>query len=356
MMTKSGRGVLAVALGAALMLTGCASKPPEKEQIKIGVLLPSEDTADRWEQVDGPLLDNLFKGNDYAYSPEIENVADEPAKAAAAATEMINGGSRVLVYAAANRETEAAITSTAKARGIPTVGYDWAGTGSSADYSVAIDYRKIGELEGRGIIRGIRSKAGAKVVELLGGTGDEAATQLSEGQHNILDPRYTTHNYRLVSRERVDPATAGATLTKVLDANGGQVDGVLAATDEIAQASIQVLRQRGLAGKVTVTGYGASAESLKAVLRGEQFMTAFTPPADQAATVAKLARALAVRDQATVDQIAPPAAPGQPRVVRVAPVSVTLDNMNRVFSGGVADSGDVCEGDLALRCNQLSIS
>jgi D-xylose transport system substrate-binding protein len=355
MMTKAGRGAIAVTFGAALVLAGCASNPPAKEQIKVGVLLPSEDTAARWEQVDNPVLDNLFKGDDYAYSPEIENVADEPAKAAAAATEMINGGSRVLVYAAANRETEAAITSTAKARGIPTVGYDWAGTGSSADYAVALDYRKIGELEGRGIIRGIRSKAGATVVELQ--SGDASATQLAEGQHNILDSRFDTHDYRLVAREKVDPATgAGPVLTKVLDANGGQVDGVLAATDEIAQASMEVLRQRGLAGKVTVTGYGASADSLKAVLRGEQFMTAFTPPADQDAMVAKLARALAVHDQATVDQIAPPAAPGQPRVVRVAPVSVTLDNINRVFTSGAADSGDVCEGDLTLRCNQLSIS
>src|ERR1700754_3619946 len=153
MITKAGRGVLAVTLAATFGLAACAGNPPAKEQIKVGVLLPSEDTAARWEQVDNPLLENLFKGNDYAYSPEIENVADEPAKAAATTTEMINGGSRVLVYAAANRETEAAITSTAKARGIPTVGYDWAGTGSSADYAVAPDYRTIGELEGRGIIR-----------------------------------------------------------------------------------------------------------------------------------------------------------------------------------------------------------
>ncbi|MBO0876503.1 MAG: substrate-binding domain-containing protein [Pseudonocardia sp.] len=349
--------LLGLALGLAL--SGCASTAAQS--IHVGVLLPSDDAGPRWNEADNPLLENQFKGMDYAFDPDIENVS-APDEATTAATKMIDDGSKVLVFATANRDVATAITTTARKRGIPTVGYGPTGSGDDAgpaDVVVATDYRKVGELAGRALVRGLRDKNGATVIQLDSGPTRDAAARIAEGEHNILAPHYHKQMYRLVATAQVNPAdgrAVTATLTRMLDAHGGRVDAVLTASDAVAQAAIAVLRQRGLAGKTTVTGYGATPEALKAMLRGEQFMTGYTTPEAQATAAATVAKALATGDQATVDRLAPARQGGQPRLALVAPTAVALGGIDEVFNSGTVESADVCDNTLALRCNQLSIS
>ena len=323
--------------------------------------MPSDDAGPRWGEADNPILENQFKGMDYAFDPDIETVS-APDEASAAATKMINDGSKVLVFAAANRDVATAITTTARKRGVPTVGYGPSGSGDvagTADVVVATDYRKVGELTGRALIRGVRDKDGATVIQLDSGPTRDAADQIAEGERNILAPHYDKHLYRLVATAQVNPAdgrAVAATLTRLLDTHGGHVDAVLTSDDAVAQAAIAVLRQRGLAGKTTVTGYGATPEALKAMLRGEQFMTGYITPEAQATAAATVAKALATGDQASVDRLAPARPGGQPRVTLVAPTAVALDGIDEVFNSGVVTSDEVCDSTLAMRCNQLSVS
>lgn len=353
--------VVLLGLGLALTASGCSSTPPAKSTI--GVILPSDDAGQRWDQADHFALENQIKGQDYAFNADIEN-ASSPTEATETTTRLINDGSKVIVFAAATHAVESAITATAHARGIPTVGYDLtdsADVGSSAhsaQFVVTTDQRMVGELAARGIVRGLRNKTGATVIELQSAPTRDAQAQITAGEANILAPRYNTHTYRLLATTEVDPADVPAitaTLTRLLNTHGGPVDAVLTTDDTVAQAAITVLRQRGRAGRTTVTGYGASAQALQAILRGEQFITGYTSPAAQAEKAATLAKALALGDQATLDRLAPPAPAGQPRTVLVAPAPVTLANIVDVFNSGITDSADVCHDILALRCNELSI-
>jgi D-xylose transport system substrate-binding protein len=217
----------------------------------------------------------------------------------------------------------------------------------------------------------VRGTPAAKIVELEQGPTDSAAAELAEGQRNILQPRYDKGSYNLAGSERLpsgaaaagaDPAAgnpaATAAFTRLLAAAGGSVDGVVAANDQVAAAAIAVLREKQLTGKVTVTGFGASPDALKSILRGEQFMTVYAPVESQAGATAKLAAALAGGDRPAADRLTlgDPAKAGAARAVAVAPASVTLDTIKQVFDSGAVSSDDVCAGDLALRCNQLSIS
>lgn len=135
---------------------------------------------------------------------------------------------------------------------------------------------------------------------------------------------------------------------------------MLAANDGVAGAVITVLRKKGLAGKVRVTGLGATPESLKAVLRGDQFMTVFRPVEQQATAAAKLAGALARNDRAAADRIASiivtePLGRRKVRAVLVAPVFITVDTVKQVIDSGLVRSHDICDSELALRCGQLGI-
>jgi D-xylose transport system substrate-binding protein len=363
-------GGIGLVVGLALVVTGC-SAPAAPDSPKVRVILPTADAAPHWEDADAQVLERVLRTE--GLDPDVENVAGDAAPLIAMANQMINDGSKVLVVATPDDAVEAAVVAEARKRGVPTIDYDLRGTSSPADYSLTLDYRKVGELEGRGLIRGVRSTPAAKIVELEQAPTDSAAAQLVEGQRNILQPRYDKGSYHLAGTERLpsgpdgadgggDPAAAdqaaSVAFTRLLTAAGGSVDGVVAANDQVAAAAIAVLREKQLTGKVTVTGFGASPDALKSILRGDQFMTVYAPVEAQAGATAKLAAALAGGDRAAADQLTlgAPAKAGAARAVAVAPASVTLDTIKQVFDSGAVSSDDVCTEDLALRCNQLSIS
>ncbi|MCU1654500.1 MAG: sugar transporter substrate-binding protein [Pseudonocardia sp.] len=365
---SSRAGGVGLVVGLALVLSGC-SGPAAPDRPKVGVILPTSDTAPHWEDADAQVLERVLRTE--GLEPTVENVAGDAAPLIAMANQMINNGSKVLVIATPDDAVEAAVVAEVKKRGVPTIDYDLRGTSSPADYALTLDYRKIGELQGRGLIRGVRGTPAAKIVELEQGPTDSAAAELAEGQRNILQPRYDKGSYNLAGSERLpsgagaagaDPAAgnpaATAAFTRLLAAAGGSVDGVVAANDQVAAAAIAVLREKQLTGKVTVTGFGASPDALKSILRGEQFMTVYAPVESQAGATAKLAAALAGGDRPAAERLTlgDPAKGGAARAVAVAPASVTLDTIKQVFDSGAVSSDDVCAGDLALRCNQLSIS
>lgn len=350
-----------LALGLALTASGCSPTPPPAPTI--GVILPDDDAGQRWNDADRPALEDQIKGQDFAYNADIEN-ASSPTEATETTTKMIDAGSKVIIFAAVARDVESAITATAHARGIPTIGYhltDTAGAPSpphSARFVVATDQHKVGELADRGVVRGLHDKPGATAIELDSAPTRDAQTQISAGEANILGPRYDTHTYRLLATAQVNPAdppAIAATLTRLLNTHGGTAGAILTTNDAIAQTAITVLRQRGQADKTTVTGYRASLQAFKAIVRGEQFITGYTSPAVQAERAATVAKALVQGDQATLDRLARPAPAGQPRTLLVAPTATTLTNIADIFNSGIADSDDVCDNTLALRCNELSI-
>jgi D-xylose transport system substrate-binding protein len=82
------------------------------------------------------------------------------------------------------------------------------------------------------------------------------------------------------------------------------IKGVLAANDGLGNAAISVLKKNRLNGKVPVTGQDATPDGLKAILRGDQFMTVFKPIKLQADATAKLVAAVARGDTAQADAIA----------------------------------------------------
>jgi D-xylose transport system substrate-binding protein len=121
-----------------------------------------------------------------------------------------------------------------------------------------------------------------------------------------------------------------------------------------------MLRKKRLTGKVRVTGLGATSEALRAILRGDQFMTAFRPVEQQATAAARLAGALVRNDHATAAAMASiivtePAGHRTVHAVLVPPVFITLDTIKQVIDSGVVRSRDICVSELALRCGQLDI-
>ncbi len=362
MSRKISLAALTGAIGLVLTVTGCTGNVA-RPVVKVGVIVSDPAASARWEDVDQPLLNDAMGAEGLA--ADVQNSEGDPTKFTAIADDMINEGAKVLVIAAPNNVIGAAVARKAQARHIPTIDYDDGRPtlAGSSDYFVSFDNVKAGDLQGRGLIRGIRAlKArGANIIEIDGPRTDPTTPLLAQGARNVLQPRYDTGAYRLVAHQSVDSnQRVGAVFEQLLTANGGHVDGVLAANDGVAGAVITVLRKKGLTGKVRVTGLGATPEALTAILRGDQFMTVFRPVEQQATAAAKLAGALARNDHAAASRMASMIVTDSfghrnAHAVLVPPVFITLDTIKQVVESGMVESRDICVGELALRCDQLSI-
>jgi D-xylose transport system substrate-binding protein len=377
-MRKTGRrgtALIAVGAGLTLVLTACGanssgggggagSSSPSAGAgggAKVGVVLPDTASSARYESFDRPLLDKALRAE--GLDPDIQNAQGDVQKFSALADGMINNGVKVLILDAPNTDVGAAVEKKAQAAGIPTIDYDRLNLGGSSDYYVSFDNTKVGALQGQGLVQGIAGKQGAQVIEIEGAATDNNGTLFYEGQQTVVGPLYKSGALKLVASQRIpnwDNQAGGTTFEQFLTANGGKVDGVLAANDGLAGAVITVLKKTGLNGKAIVTGQDATPDGLQAILRGDQYMTVFKPISDEANAAAKLAGALAKGDKAGADAQATAStqdtkANRAVKSVLLTPILITKDKVKQVVDQGSVKASDICVSETQAACDQLGI-
>jgi D-xylose transport system substrate-binding protein len=377
-MRKTGRrgtALIAVGAGLTLVLTACganssgggggaASSSPSAGAgggAKVGVVLPDTASSARYESFDRPLLDKALRAE--GLDPDIQNAQGDVQKFSALADGMINNGVKVLILDAPNTDVGAAVEKKAQAAGIPTIDYDRLNLGGSSDYYVSFDNTKVGALQGQGLVQGLAGKQGAQVIEIEGAATDNNGTLFYEGQQTVVGPLYKSGALKLVASQRIpnwDNQAGGTTFEQFLTANGGKVDGVLAANDGLAGAVITVLKKTGLNGKAIVTGQDATPDGLQAILRGDQYMTVFKPISDEANAAAKLAGALAKGDKAGADAQATAStqdtkANRAVKSVLLTPILITKDKVKQVVDQGSVKASDICVSETQAACDQLGI-
>ncbi|TVT37149.1 sugar ABC transporter substrate-binding protein [Amycolatopsis rhizosphaerae] len=364
--------LLAAGAGVTLALTACGANSSNGSGStnaggsgsgpKVGVILPETATSARWAGFDQPMLQAAL--TKAGLNPIIENAQGDNQKFSQYADNMLSQGVKALIIAAPDGDVGATVERKAKQQGVPVIDYDRLNLGGSADYYVSFDNTRVGELQGTALKDALASKPGAQVIEIEGSPTDNNATLFHNGQENIVGPLYTSGALKKVASQAIDGwdnQKGGNTFEQLLSANGGKVDGVLAANDGLAGAIITVLQKNGLAGKVPVTGQDASAAGLKAILQGAQYSTVFKPIQQEADAAAQLAAALIKNDTATADGIAKATAndPKGNRTVKsvlLTPQSVTKQNVKIVVDQGYVKASEICTGDAAAVCAQLGIS
>ncbi|MFF2551573.1 sugar ABC transporter substrate-binding protein [Nocardia sp. NPDC058058] len=370
---RSGTIAMAVALTGLLTLTACGSNSTSSTESSaapsggggngtVGVILPETATSARWESFDKPLLQQALRAQ--GFDADVQNAQGDVQKFTTLADGMIAKGVKVLIVASINSEVGSAVAAKAKKAGIPTIDYDRLNLGGSSDYYVSFDNVRVGELQGQALITALKDKPGAQVVEIEGAPTDNNATLFHRGQLKALQPLYDSGVLKLVRSQAIDGwdnQKGGSTFEQILTGNGGKVDGVVAANDGLAGAVITVLKKNGLNGKVPVTGQDATADGLKAVLRGDQYMTVFKPIKDEAESAAKLAVALAKGDKAAADALAQgvsqdPKGKRDVKSVLLTPQTITRADVKVVTDAGFVKASDICGGDLKAACTELGIS
>jgi len=361
--------LVAAVAGVTLLATGCGDDGGSdnagggaQETPKVGVILPDTKSSARWEAFDRPLLEQAMK--DAGVEPIIDNAENDTNKFSTIADSMIQQGVKVLLITNLSDEQGAAIERKARESGIPVIDYDRLSLGGSADYYVSFDNVEVGRLQGQGLIDCLADKVPAQIIQINGAPTDNNATLFKNGATEVLKPKYDSGDFVLKGDQAIDKwdnQVGGTTFQQLLTANGGVVDGVLAANDGLAGAIITVLRSAGLAGTVPVTGQDATPDGLANILRGYQCMTVYKPVPEEAQAAAELAIALAMGDKAAADALATdtvndPKGNRDVKSVLRTPQTITKDNIKKVFDDGFVEYADVCKGDLVPLCQAAGIT
>jgi D-xylose transport system substrate-binding protein len=319
----------------------------------VGVILPDTTSSTRYTLYDAPLLKQAFDAA--GIQSDIQNAQGDTTRFQQIAQSMIGEGVTVLIIDSIDQTSGTAIEQQAAQAGIKVIDYDRVNLGGSAAYYVSFDNEGVGRLQGQ-TLADCLDQGGASTPSVLlmdGGTDvDNNAVLYAKGANAVLKPLQDKGSLSIVSESVVKgwkTADAAPTFTQALSAAGGQVDGVVAANDDIANAVIGVLQQNGLAGHVVVTGQDAQVEGVQNIIKGLQSMTIFKNVTFEANAAANLAIALiSGQDPSSLGitfsdtQIDPKNR--ALKSVLLPPEVITYNNVQDVIDAGALTAADVCNG------------
>jgi D-xylose transport system substrate-binding protein len=341
----------AVATTAVGMLPGCSggaggAGKGDKSMLAC-VILPDAASSPRWESLDRHALADGLKTA--GFDSDIQNAQGDTNKYATIADQQLNKGCGVMLLIDYNGAA-VAVAAKARAQGIPVIAYDRPIPGS--DYYVSFDNEKVGELEGRSIVEGLRAAGkdpGKSIVVYMGGDpADGNAKMFHDGADKVM------------AAAGIKPAQeppgvwdgnkSATNFEQALTALGGKVDAVWAANDTDAAGVITVLDKNHL--KVPVSGQDASIAGLQNVLLGKQAATVWKHVPDEASAAVATAVALLKGEKPSASQQLPDGTP----YVSVAPVLVGPDQVKDVVQAGDAAAADICTADVAAACAKHGVS
>jgi D-xylose transport system substrate-binding protein len=318
---------------------------------KVGVILPDTTSSPRWESADRPKLEAAFKAAGVKY--DIQNAQNDAQKMQTIAQQMITGGVTVLAIVNLDSASGAAIEQQAKKQGVSTIDYDRLTLGGSADYYVSYDNAQVGKLQGDGLAKCLGA-VNANIAYLNGSPDDNNATLFSQGAHSVLD-KVTT--YKKVAEQAVpkwDAVQAQTIFEQLYTQAGGNIQGVYAANDTLANAAIQTLKRNNQ--KVPVTGQDAAVVGLQNILSGDQCMTVWKPADGEAKALSDVAIALLKGDTPkTTGTVKDSEGNRDVKAILLDPISVTKDNLADSISKGAQAVSDVCTGTYAAMCTAAGI-
>jgi D-xylose transport system substrate-binding protein len=331
---------------------------------KVGVILPDTTSSTRYTQYDAPLLTAALK--DAGITPDVQNAQGDKTRFASIAQGMINEGVKVLIIDSIDAASGAGVEKAADQAGVKVIDYDRVNLGGTAPYYVSFDNEDVGKLQAQTMMDCLDKQGitNPKIIMMDGGTDvDNNAVLFAKGAHEVLDPLKAEGKVTIEQEATVKGwlvANAAPAFSSALTASGNQVDGVLAANDDIANAVIGVLQQQGLAGKVVVTGQDSGTEGLANIVTGKQSMTVFKNVKLEANAAAQLAIALiSGKDPAAAGMtLAPfddPQAAGHKLQALLLPAQViTQANIDDVVKAGALTTAQICKG-ITEQCSALGL-
>jgi D-xylose transport system substrate-binding protein len=318
--------------------------------VQVCGLMPDTKTSVRWLLFDQPSLIKAFKAA--GVSARVVNAQGDPQKQKTQADQCIANGAKVLIIAAIDSGSAAAIEKAAAAKGVKSIDYDRQVEGGNAVLYVSFNNTTVGVLQGKAVANALKAKKGAVVAELNGGQEDANAFLFKGGYDSVLNPLYKSGALTKGPDQFVpawDNQKAGTIFEQMLIKTGNKIDGVAAANDGIANAVVVALKAHKL-DPIPLSGQDATSQGVQNVISGWQTMKVFKDVRKEAAAAAKAAVAI-VKGKAvpTTGKIKTKGRSLEPAFL-IPPQTITKANYTVLFTSGFLKKKDVCNGTYAQYC------
>ena len=355
--SRRATALLLVALASAglatlLVATATASTKKKAASVQVCVLLPDTKSSVRWVQFDAPAMKAAFKKA--GVSASINNALNDPLKQKAQAQACIAAGATVVIETALDNGSAASIEKLFTSKGGKAIDYDRQVTGGTASVYVTFDGKKVGEAQAKGVLAGMKANGtykGGTVAQLWGGQTDQNAFWFQSGNLAVFNPLFALKKIKRGPQQFVpdwDANNAATIFNQMLVKTNNNIQGVLAANDNIAGAVVADLKAKHLK-PLPLSGQDASVQGVQNIISGWQTGTVYKYVPDEANAAAQAAVALIKGKKPVTNGTRPNGK--HPEPTNALPVVwINKSNYTRLFTDKFLKRSDVCVGTYKQYC------
>jgi D-xylose transport system substrate-binding protein len=344
--------ILALCAGIATVAVSAATAKPTKS-VQVCVLLPDTKSSVRWVQFDAPDLAAAFKKA--GVSASINNALNDPLKQKAQAQACIAAGATVVIETALDNGSAASIEKLFTSKGGKAIDYDRQVTGGTASVYVTFDGKAVGEAQAKGVIAAMKAAGtynkNSTIAELWGGQTDENAFWFKSGNDAVFNPLFKSGAVKKGPQQFVpdwDATNAANIFNQMLVKTNNNIQGVLAANDNIAGAVVADLKAKHLK-PVALSGQDTTAQGIQYILAGWQSGTFYNYVPNEANAAAAAAVALLKGQTPKTNGFRLNGKAKEPTLA--LPVQwITKANYKQLFTQGWLKKSEVCIGQYAQYC------
>src|SRR5579862_5527534 len=346
-------GLVVASLATLVVTTATASTSSKKASVQVCVLLPDTKSSVRWVQFDAPDIAKALKAAGVTYS--INNALNDPEKQKAQAQACLAAGATVVIETALDNGSAASIEKLFTSKGGFAIDYDRQVVGGTASVYVAFDGVAVGAAQANGVIAGMKANGTygktATVAELWGGQTDQNAFWFKSGNDKVLNPLFKSGALKKGPQQFVpdwDATNAATIFNQMLVKTNNNIQGVLAANDNIAGAVVADLKAKGLK-PVALSGQDATAQGIQYIIAGWQTGTVYKYVPNEANAAAAAAVALLKGQTPKTNSFRLNGKAKEPTLI--LPVQwITKANYKQLFTQGWLKKSQVCIGSYAQYC------
>jgi len=346
-------GLAVLGLAVFLVATATASTKHRTATVDVCVLLPDTKSSVRWVTQDAPDFKKAFAAAGVKAS--INNALNDPLKQKAQAQACLAAGAKVVIETSLDNGSAASIEKLFTSKGGKAIDYDRLVLGGSASVYVTFDGTAVGKAQANGIISAMKAKGTYKptstIAELWGGQTDQNAFWFKSGNDAVLNPLFKSKKLKRGPTKFVpdwDANNASTIFSQMLVSTNNNIQGIIAANDNIAGAVIADLKAKHLP-PIPLSGQDATAQGVQYILAGWQSGTTFKYNPDEVNGAAAAAIALLKGQKPKTTTTRKNGSRNEPTVA--LPITwITKANYKILFTKKFLKKSDVCIGAYAKYC------
>lgn len=306
--------------------------PQEEDIVRIGLSLDSVKIQ-RWAEERDFMIQ---KAESLGATVTVFSAENDDAKQIEQIQNLISQKVDAIIVVAHDAEAVGPVLSEAQDAGIKVINYDRLTKNGKPDLYLSFDSVKVGEYVAQHVIDAIPEGVEKPKIAYVGGSEtDNNSFLVRDGVMKVLDPLLAEDKIDLVYNEfTVDwsPSAAYSNFQKFLN-DGKSADGVITAYDGLAYGVVQALAEKGLAGKIPVTGQNGEMQAMQRIVQGTQTMTAWKPGKPLAEKAVEAAFAFASGKQPEINGTVDNGIGNIPSYL-FDPIAITKENINTVIEAG----------------------